>query len=179
MREKIAYWILETQKISWTKNKNVILLSNLMILWDLTRWLYCARIWQWCDYSFLPPYSPFCASQKCFQEEASTFPLLLCQISFPAHSLFWWWHITMFILMMLLVGGWLQLLQGEQRQQGCEYSNPRPQAPGWAGTVVLWQQSIWALLLLVVGLSTDCSWVPLAPVARDVSVSIQLFLPTW
>lgn len=128
----------------------------LWFFWDLTRGSAMLGFGN-DNCSFLPPYSPFCASQKCVQEGASTFPLLLCQISFPAYTPFWWpqWpHITVLILTMLLVGGWSQLLQVQQGQWGCEYCTPRPRAPGWAGAVVPCQQSIWVLLLLVVGLSS-------------------------
>lgn len=134
------------------KNKNVILLWNLVILWGLTH--DCGALGSGNDviiHFFLSIVSSvllWSVSRKellpfqLFFDRSAFLPLL--------NEIPWlWWSqwpplcesagITAFILTVLLVGGWSQLPQVERRQRGCEYSTPAAWAPTWSGAMVLWQ----------------------------------------
>lgn len=153
---KVSIWTLESQKIRWRVERTKLLFC-FVTLWFFGAWLMTVVCWDlamtWSIHFFLPvlccvllrsisrkellPFHTFFArwaflpllkypvfagpSGSCCVRE-----LTLLHSSSPA----------------LLVGGWSQLLQGEQRQRACEYSVPTTWAPTRSGARVLWEQSI-------------------------------------
>ena len=89
--------------------------------------------------------------------------------------------VTVSILTLLLAGGWSPLLRVEWSQRGCECSYPHSvvSCVAWSKCPPAAQCLTFVILLaLVVDLSSGSPQIPSAPVAGDISVSLQSFLST-